>query len=409
MCELVGAAASAEECVMERVQSFRTTFTSKRSVRPSWHIVTGENPPAPGGVSDYTRNLACALAKCGDQVHVWAPGRTIFSDPGVSVHFLRGGFSPAGLRVLGQELDAQPAPRRILVQYVPQAFGFRGMNLPLCAWLAACREDIWIMFHEVAVRLAQDAPLRRNALAAVTQAMAALLAWRANRLFVSVPRWEDFLRSFFPWAGSAVWLPIPSNLPTEIAPAARQAARVTLGVPPEAPLVGHFGTYGLVAMTLAPALAAILARDPRRFLVLLGRGAGRFVDAALHPLGVDARRLLVTGELSAEEVAAHLAACSLVLQPYPDGISGRRTSVMASLALGVPVVTNEGPQTEAVWRASGAVAIAAPDTAEALALAAGALLGDEARRSSLGARGRELYEQEFSMARTVATLRSFDL
>jgi glycosyltransferase involved in cell wall biosynthesis len=123
---------------------------------------------------------------------------------------------------------------------------------------------------------------------------------------------------------------------------------------------------------------------------------------------VDPSRVRVTGELSAQEVAANLAACSLVVQPYADGISGRRTSAMASLALGVPIVTNEGPQTEALWRSSRAVAIADPDTPEALTLAVETLLRDEAGRSALGSRGRELYEQEFSMARTVATLRSFD-
>ena len=38
-----------------------------------WHILTGEYPPQPGGVSDYTRMVAEGLAAAGDEVVVWAP------------------------------------------------------------------------------------------------------------------------------------------------------------------------------------------------------------------------------------------------------------------------------------------------------------------------------------------------
>ena len=39
-----------------------------------WHLVTSEYPPDIGGVSDYTAQLARALAGAGDEVHVWCPG-----------------------------------------------------------------------------------------------------------------------------------------------------------------------------------------------------------------------------------------------------------------------------------------------------------------------------------------------
>ena len=39
-----------------------------------WHIVTGEYPPARGGVSDYTFAIANGLASAGDEVNVWCPG-----------------------------------------------------------------------------------------------------------------------------------------------------------------------------------------------------------------------------------------------------------------------------------------------------------------------------------------------
>ena len=55
-----------------------------------WHILTGEYPPQPGGVSDYCRQVAAGLAEVGDSVCVWCPpaaGETPF-DSGVEVRRL---------------------------------------------------------------------------------------------------------------------------------------------------------------------------------------------------------------------------------------------------------------------------------------------------------------------------------
>jgi hypothetical protein len=41
--------------------------------RVAWAIVTGEYPPQTGGVSDYTPQVALALANLGDPVHIFAP------------------------------------------------------------------------------------------------------------------------------------------------------------------------------------------------------------------------------------------------------------------------------------------------------------------------------------------------
>jgi hypothetical protein len=76
---------------------------------------------------------------------------------------------------------------------------------------------------------------------------------------------------------------------------------------------------------------------------------------------------------------------------------------MAGLALGVPIVTNEGKATERVWRDTRAVQLAG--SAEDLAAAAEVVLGDAREAASLGARGRALYEKQFSLEHTVRALR----
>src|ERR1019366_7980890 len=104
----------------------------------------------------------------------------------------------------------------------------------------------------------------------------------------------------------------------------------------------------------------------------------------------------------AHDAAAHLSACDVLIQPYVDGISTRRTSAMAGLALGVPLATNHGWLPETILRKSRAVELAA--TPDRVHEAADALLRDPTWAATVGARGRQLYRDRFSLEHTVRTL-----
>ena len=71
-----------------------TTVEAPRSGRVSWHILTGEYPPRPGGVADYTSQVAAGLAEAGDEVHVWTTGAVGPTPevPGVAVRRWEGGW-----------------------------------------------------------------------------------------------------------------------------------------------------------------------------------------------------------------------------------------------------------------------------------------------------------------------------
>ena len=143
-----------------------------------WHVLTGEYPPQFGGVGDYTRRVARGLAATGDVVHIWAPpcDEPDAIESGIVVHRLPDRFGSRSLRVLTRELDKHP-DARLLLQYVPHAFGWRAANLPFCWWLRSRRRDsLWVMFHEVAFPFGRGETLSRNALAAVNGVMAAIAA-----------------------------------------------------------------------------------------------------------------------------------------------------------------------------------------------------------------------------------------
>jgi glycosyltransferase involved in cell wall biosynthesis len=103
-------------------------------------------------------------------------------------------------------------------------------------------------------------------------------------------------------------------------------------------------------------------------------------------------------------LAGYLEACDLFLQPYPDGITSRRTSAMACLSAGRAVVTTSGHLTEPLWKESGAVVLADVSNPTGFAEAAVRLLRDRAERTRVAESGRRLFDSRFDVAHTVAAL-----
>ena len=376
-----------------------------------WAIIAGEYPPQVGGVSDYTRLVAAGLARCGDEVDVWAPacaGETPVDD-GVRVHRLPGHYGLMALRKLRRDLDGLPSPHRLLVQYVPQAFGWKAMNLPFAGWLFSQRHrKPWVMFHEVVFPLSRGQSLKHNVLGLATHAMATLVARAADRSFVAIPEWATLVARMGGKREAIQLLPVPSNLPTVADPALVSSVRASFSIGRDAVLVGHFGTYGHhVGPMLADTLPPMLARDPNRLGLLLGRGGRTFADELVRRYPDLSGRIHATGGMSADLLAAHLAACEVLIQPYPDGASSRRGSLMGGLGLARPIVTTEGRLTEAHWKESGAVALVPASSPGEMIDAAEWLLTDAAAREALERRAAAAYKNLFAVENTVAVLRDF--
>jgi glycosyltransferase involved in cell wall biosynthesis len=117
-----------------------------------------------------------------------------------------------------------------------------------------------------------------------------------------------------------------------------------------------------------------------------------------------ADRIHAAGDLSRVELAANLSACDVLLQPFYDGATSRRTSLMAGLALGRTIVTNLGNRSESLWASSSAVALAASPSAKDLLQVAQAVLSEPDRWQELGIAAFSLYRSTFSLDRILNTL-----
>lgn len=382
-----------------------------------WHLVTGEYPPGGGGIGDYTRLLAAALAERGEDVDVWATGgagddgaAAAVADEGGSgsrnaprVHRVPA-FDRAGLRRLSAGLDAAPAPRRLLIQYAPQAMGMRGLNVAFCAWALARRragDDVRVMFHEPYFPFGWQRA-QRNLLAATNRLMASLLLLASTRAYVSTEAWIGLLRPLGPRRLAIIPLPIPSTIPFAPEPDDVRRTRERLLAGSAGSLLVHFGTYGeLIAPMLISTLGEVARRRPSARVLLLGRGAPSFTQS-LRALDSSVDVVTAGDRLSAEQISIHLQAADAALQPYPDGADTRRTTLMACVANGVPTVSTDGRFTDQAWREGPVALVDAARPEEMAGAALDRLLADP--RDEMGERTRAFYEANFSMRHTVDRL-----
>jgi hypothetical protein len=385
----------------------RSSSAMSAPARVHWQMLTGEYPPQPGGVSDYSRLVAHGLADAGDRVTVWAPPNVGPDEvyPGVVVRRLPDRFGRRSRRVLDQYLDTLPDPRRLLVQYVPHAFGWKAANVPFCLWLRSRRRDsLWIMFHEVAYPRGAGYSLAENALSIVTRSMAAMAGRAARRIFVSIPAWQPLLESMIGRDASIQWMPVPSSVPLVHDQIFTALVRSRVGQ--GHPLVGHMGTYGrLIQPMLRACLPPLLSTTDCRVL-LLGRGGKAFRDDVIREHPELGGRVVAPGEQSLDELSHHVSACDVMLQPYPDGVSSRRTSVMVALSHGRPVVTTFGHLSEPFWTDCGAVVLVPANEPAALADATASLIAAPVRLLDLSARARDIYAERFDLVHTIERLRS---
>ena len=301
-------------------------------------------------------------------------------------------------------LDQFPSPRTLLVQWVPHGYGRRSMNIGFCRWLAQRVKQhgdlMQLMVHEPFLEFRG---IRQSAAAAVHRWMISTLLHAAERVWLSIPAWESKLRTYAPAKLQMDWLPIPSSIPRTATPESARAVREKLGNPPL--FLGHFGTYSAaIREMLEPAVVELLRGYPELSFVMLGSGARDARSEFLARSPDLQNRLFATGISASHELSAHLAACDLLIQPFPDGASSRRSSLMAGISHGVPVLTTSGHLSEPLWSDSGAVAIVPANDRVAFTNSARRLIDSAEERSRLASAGLRLYQERFDWPLVIAAL-----
>lgn len=354
-------------------------------------FITGEYPPQPGGVGDYTQRLAQTLASAGHEAitltatkgrwQLWRATRN-----GDEALVAPGGRASWRLVAAGRlaRLVRRIRPDWCHIQYQTGAYQLQvGVNL-LPLLLRRSEIATAITYHDLLppYLFPKAGPLR--------DWVTLLPARTATAVVATNPEDETTLRN----AGLQPRLiSIGANIEPALQPDDDRAAwRARLGVAAGKALIGYFGL-------LSPGkgvdmLFDLVASQPHWRLLIIGGAATAPVDRA-YAASVQQRlattglrdRVIITGHIAAEQVSAYLSACDVVALPFRDGASLRRGSLLAALAHGCAIVTTPPASPATAAALTGAVQFAAAQP-EAFAAAISALLDNPATRSRLSEAAR---------------------
>jgi glycosyltransferase involved in cell wall biosynthesis len=301
------------------------------------------------------------------------------------------GWSAALRELRGQSPSWRGA--LVLIQYTALAWSSHGFpfRFPhVLRILRAAGARVGVVFHDVepyAGRRLVDRLRRSVQLRAMREALRL-----ADVAVLTVP--AEKLSWVPPGCRNDVFIPVGANLPVpEVAaePRPRSAGHIST--------VAVFGITGGEAgrresevITEAVRLAAICI--PKLRLVAFGRHADDneyFLWEGLRDVAVDVQ---VSGVLPSEEVTRRLSSSDVLL--FVRGhISSRRSSAIAGIACGLPVIGYSGPETAAPITEAGVVLVS-PTEKDGLGEALVRVLSEREYRTSLAERSRRAYEQYFS-------------
>lgn len=305
-------------------------------------------------------------------------------------------YVPEGVGALSARGDD---PDWVLLQYNPFAYGRAGIA-PLLL------RDVWSLRRRTRARLAL---MVHEAWVPLTTPKAVVIGlWQRLQLRALLPLADVVMTTTQALADElghgAVHVPVATNV-TPVA-AAREPAREQLDVADRL-VVGLFGRANPARMLdyAEAAISALAAEHGADRIAVLNIGA----DAP--PLSVpDGVEVRTPGPARSDELSACLSASDLVLLPVNDGLSTRRTTLMAAFAHGRPVLSVSGRATGDELTAAardGALALTPVGDRGAFARAAVELSRDPVKLTAIGERGRRLYDERFDwpvLARRVNTL-----
>lgn len=356
-------------------------------------LLCAQYPPDRSGIGDYTHFAANALAKQGHEVEIVTSigARDSVSYPTVQGVRLHRSVAGWGIRYLPQNLGLlREVPQgTVILQYAPHAFARRGIALApsLLPWLLrfSTNHRVVVNFHEICIPLSFS-PIR-FAGSLWQRFMAFLVGSPANALSAVTSQWARQLRRCGLWKQVTV-IPVGSNIPlASIDAIQRNELRYRLGVRNDV-LVGSFGPSGVGRdAELLLKVFAQLRLSHRVRLVLLGAFGVR--------RGSDWRDVVRTGYLPHEDVSRVLSSCDVFVLPFRMGVSARRTTAVAALLHGLPLLTTRGPATDDVFLEGESVFLAPAGSSTELLAALERLVENQELRIQLGTKARFLHASYF--------------
>jgi glycosyltransferase involved in cell wall biosynthesis len=408
-------------------------------------FLTGEYPPMQGGVADHTAHLARHLVGLGVDVSVLTSTE---AGSDLHVYPIISGWGLGCWRQIGHWLN-EHCPDVLHIQYQAAAYDLRGWVNWLPWWLRRrqARPRVVVTFHDLRVPylFPKAGPLRWRSILALARYSDAVIVTNVederslrkvlrgadsgtqglresgnrdsgnqvsgHHFLISrfpdfpiprfpdslIPRFPDSLSPDSPTPAILTLIPLGSNVHSQ--PPLdydRDGWRAQMGIGERTLLLAYFGflNESKGGEDLVRALEGLVRQGHDAHLLMIGGHVGD-VDPTNRAYAERVRLLVQTcglvgrvhwtGYTSLEEVSANMLAADMVVMPYRDGVSFRRTTFIAALCHGRPVVTTY-PVVPLIELQDGEnVLLFPPHDVDSLAGAIARLAGDAELRARLSA------------------------
>ncbi len=369
-------------------------------------IITPLYVPAVCGIGDYSHRLAAGLRERGHGVHLLAAGEAGPEDSAQAVTRV-GDWSRREVRAIAARV-AQEGYTHVLLQYAPSAYSRKGAlppvaGLPRALKQAAPECRVMTTLHELFyITMRREwRRIPRNMTVGVGQrgSLLPILRW-SDALVATTDQRQAFLARFMPLArvgrpaAPVLEIPIGTNIDvvamTDEDKAALRRARGLEGCF----VLGTFSAAWEADTVLGALHAARAAGVPARLLAI-GMTEDRLRAMAPKQFPPLAEHVVCTGRLSEADVSRHLQCVDLYLLPLLDGVSSRRTTLLAALSHGLPVVGTSGRTTDHWMRGAGALTLTRGGDQSAFTAAVLQTIGDATRRRAMGHEARALHAARY--------------
>lgn len=348
-------------------------------------------PPLKGGLADHSWHLASHLAK--EQSVAVLSSRDVYTNAPFPIRATVHDWDDMGELIL--ELGALPSDAVLLWQYVPHMYGRGGVNRKLTElWRRMRREGRKqvILAHEIAAPWGRWPNQWWYAWNHRKQWRAAVEV--ADLLPISTEAWTlEWQRRIPGSARRMLTLPSPTSIEAvRVAGDHRAVWRVEQGLPADVPILLWWGTVSGAKqlMWVVDAWETACARLGPVVLCIVGGNPAVSLPGSLRPW----TRIL--GYLKADEVSRCLAAADLVALPFVDGVSERRTTLMAGLDHGVAVAGTWGHNTGPTLKKGGFVSLTPAEDGGAFVENVVRLLRDNDERKRLALAGKAWHDANAS-------------
>ncbi len=376
------------------------------------------------GEADHAFHLCQHLSQRGLDVHVLTTKREVLSAPvSFAVHSIMSHWSWVDLPCVARFIR-RCSPDAVLLIFTDRDYDYHPMIMfaPLVSKLLAPRAtfvtqlETQFLSRKVSVITQASLKIAARCLGPdrLDYAYGTLVCGSDRVILLSEDHREKFSDTFAKAKNKIAVLPPPPMIRVvDSDEGLRQRGRDCLGVKPQDFLLAYFGYIypdkGLE--TLLKALALVKKRRSNVRLVMIGASLGAAHAssylATIHKLADESGvrdDILWTGEYEpdSDQPSMCLRAADACVLPFDHGVTLNRSSVAASAAHGLPIITTRGEKIESPFEDRKNVLLCPPRNPQRVAAAVEEVIADAELRNRLRRGALDLARQFFNWETTVS-------